>query len=311
MSKDKILDRILKLFKLGGNNPSEEETLSALTKARQLMVQHAISEYEVQAELDKQTNTSQRPRIDVTENRAYTRKIRRLARYDEIVALCVGALTDTEPILRTIKTMDGTYVSMNFAGADVDVIVASHLFMIFLPEVRRAARVRYGSAKWDVQHTSYAIGYATRMLDRAREMVTVAPEHADTMALVLYDKKQAISAYLNEQAVTKNTNRDNRITIDPMAYAGGYRDGARHHLDTNILQRDTRDREYGMTTNGTEFRQHQRVMTSHGAGTVVYVRMGAPTFAQVEAVSVILDAKRDRPNYTGTILPVAVVRPVE
>lgn len=49
-------------------------------------------------------------------------------------------------------------------------------------------------------------------------------------------------------------------------------------------------------------RQGDRVSTSLGKGTVAYVRMAPPTYSEVDAVSVVLDAKRHRPGYSGTIL---------
>lgn len=53
-----------------------------------------------------------------------------------------------------------------------------------------------------------------------------------------------------------------------------------------------------------------RVVTPLGPGGVAYVRMAAPNYATPEAVSVVLDARRADPNYSGTIFPAADVRPV-
>lgn len=44
-------------------------------------------------------------------------------------------------------------------------------------------------------------------------------------------------------------------------------------------------------------------------GTVKYVRMGAPSYSQVEAVSVLLDCIA-RPEYSGTIFPAAEVEEI-
>lgn len=52
-----------------------------------------------------------------------------------------------------------------------------------------------------------------------------------------------------------------------------------------------------------------RVSTALGKGTVAYVRMAPPTYTEVEAVSVVLDAKRGQPGYTGTILDSSQVIP--
>ena len=51
----------------------------------------------------------------------------------------------------------------------------------------------------------------------------------------------------------------------------------------------------------------QRVTTPQGPGTVAYQRLAAPDYREAEAVSVVLDAKRQQPGYVGTIFPAAAV----
>jgi hypothetical protein len=57
-----------------------------------------------------------------------------------------------------------------------------------------------------------------------------------------------------------------------------------------------------------------RVQASDSApeqlGTVAFVRMAAPDYSSAEAVSVILDAHRERPGYSGSMFPAAQVTPV-
>jgi hypothetical protein len=228
-----IVERILKLFRLGSTsaNTTEAETLAAITKAKELMAKHDIDAYTVQTALDASTQTAGRQRIRVDQYTAYTRKIRNLARYDGIVAMCVGKLTQTEPLISNRRTLNGWYTSLLFVGTEADASVAQALFTIFLPEVRRAARKVYGSTLWDKQHTSYAIGYAVRMLDRAKTMVTtLTPEESQTMALIVQDKSSAISAYMKAEVI-HTTPKDKKMKIDPWAYAQGYRDGDGINLD--------------------------------------------------------------------------------
>ena len=52
-----------------------------------------------------------------------------------------------------------------------------------------------------------------------------------------------------------------------------------------------------------------RVNTAWGPGTVAYVRMASPDYTTVDAVSVVLDSKRTRPGYSGTIVAPADLRP--
>jgi hypothetical protein len=237
-SASRLIDRIVKLFKLGSRsaNTTEAETLAAITKAKQLMAEHAIAEHDVQQALNAEADRNKRARIDVTRRTAYTRKMTSLARYDEIVALCVQTLTSTRALLRQTHTLNGRYVSMDFIGEEVDSILASELFMIFLPEVRRAARQMFGSARWTLQHTSYAIGYATRMLDRARAMVsTLTPTQQSTMALVVQNKESAIQAYMNALELKKITKSDAKRRVDNTAFHQGYRDGASFNLTTRAV----------------------------------------------------------------------------
>ena len=53
-----------------------------------------------------------------------------------------------------------------------------------------------------------------------------------------------------------------------------------------------------------------RVATLQGPGTVIYVRMRPPLYAEAEALCVRLDARAGVPGYTGTIYRVADVAPV-
>lgn len=51
----------------------------------------------------------------------------------------------------------------------------------------------------------------------------------------------------------------------------------------------------------------QPVNTPDGPGTVGFVRMAPPNYSQPEAVSVILNSKRNNPNYKGTMYSANVV----
>lgn len=58
-------------------------------------------------------------------------------------------------------------------------------------------------------------------------------------------------------------------------------------------------------------RQGDRVSTPFGPGVVAFVRMAPPTYATIEAVSVVLDRHRTRLNYTGTMLAAGEVTRVD
>lgn len=57
------------------------------------------------------------------------------------------------------------------------------------------------------------------------------------------------------------------------------------------------------------FEKGQRVNTPLGPGTVAYQRLAAPDYRDAEAVSVVLDDRRDRYGYTGTLFAAYKVTP--
>lgn len=61
---------------------------------------------------------------------------------------------------------------------------------------------------------------------------------------------------------------------------------------------------WGQSPQPRYFRRGQRVKTPLGYGMVNYQRMRPPEYSEAEAVSVILDAKQNRPGYSGTIFSV-------
>jgi hypothetical protein len=59
------------------------------------------------------------------------------------------------------------------------------------------------------------------------------------------------------------------------------------------------------------FSQGQRVTTPLGLGTVAYQRLAGPDYTAAEAVSVVLDDRRERYGYTGTLFAAYKVTPCE
>lgn len=237
-SKEKLINKILKLFSLGsrGSGTTEAEMMAAITQAKILMARHDISESEVQlaghAANEKNKTTIN---YDIGSYTAYTRKMKSFARYDEVVAVCVGHLTSTKPILTRQRTMSGDYVSMRFIGTEMDVAVAAKLFMIFLQSVRSRTRQQYGSATWGREHTSYAIGFASRMETRAREMAAdLTPKEQQSTALILRTKESAIAEWLQQQEVTEGKRR--RSKLDDDAFSRGFIHGGSFNLGRSGLE---------------------------------------------------------------------------
>lgn len=241
-----LIRKITALFRLaehkaqpGQQGTSEAEVLAAVTKAKELMIRHAISEAMVQEAIDVDADRQHEPRWTINTHAAYSRKMKNLAYYDEIVSWCVGVLTGTEPLMYRSRGYDGKwYVQLRFVGAEGDVQVAAELFMIFLQALRDRTAGKMGRGKnvWGRLHTSYAIGFAQRMLDRAREeMRSLTREEAATMALVVRTKEDAIAVWKKEQAIGKGKAR--RISLDGMAHHQGYVDGADFSLSKQVIKK--------------------------------------------------------------------------
>ena len=49
------------------------------------------------------------------------------------------------------------------------------------------------------------------------------------------------------------------------------------------------------------FDSGDRVMTTKGVGTIVYKRMLPPNYVEAATYSVLLDNKKDEPNYVGSL----------
>lgn len=241
-NKEKIVERIIKLLTLGGqgavaSNSTEQEMEAALTKAKQLMAQHNLSMADVELKVGQTRADVFRERI--REASAYTRK-GSLAYYDKIVAQTVNALCD---VTNLIYTYPNGYRSMTFIGHEEDVAVAKEIFMIILEAVRAAARRTYGTG-WSKSHTSYAIGFASRLYHRAKAAADLSKPEQDTVALVLYDKNQALKAYMEEEhAKLRKGRKLNTSKLDADAYWTGHRHGASYNLGTeNMLGTKKRSR---------------------------------------------------------------------
>jgi hypothetical protein len=228
-NKDKILDRIVKLFRLGSAdaNTNEAEMLLAISRAKEMMARHSLTMAEVELKLGTPEHVSQL-RDRVREYTAYTRKIADFAYYDYNVASCVMILTGTRAIVSAGKKSWNGLSTMQFVGMQEDVAIAAEIFIIFLEAVRRSARATYGSG-WSGKHTAYAIGFSSRMARRAVEAGNqLSREEATTMALVIQDKGQAIDNWLRDRGTAPSTRRAKNV--DGEAYTRGYCDGANMNL---------------------------------------------------------------------------------
>lgn len=238
MAEQKIIDRIVKLFRLGDKsaNTTEAEMMLAVTKARELMAQHNLTMADIAEKKGQSIADSIRDRI--RQHPAYTRKGTRLADYDWQVAYAVGILTDTRVIQTwTQDWLGGKFVSAVFVGVEEDTALAGELFILWLKQVRAMARRVYGSGNtWGKRHTSYAVGVGYRLQERARRMVqTLSAGEQETMALVVQTKQSSIERWIaNNLNMVDKKQRASRLDDD--ALLRGYQDGAQFNMETRIIK---------------------------------------------------------------------------
>lgn len=236
--RSKILAKVVKLFDfahhqatLEQRGATESEVEVAVTQARRLMAQHLISMAEVEEAAGSRV---EQIRAAVSSTNAYTRKMKNLAPYDRVVASAVAKLTNTF----WITLHRGGYTTLQFVGEGDDVQLAITLFFTILEHVRAAARRVYGSAHWRKPHTSYAVGFAHRLLQRAEERgdLGLTDNQMQTLAMVVYRKQEAIQVYVKEKF--PNLKVDNaKLTYDLEAYWRGHTDGSRYDLGPDTKRR--------------------------------------------------------------------------
>lgn len=226
--KNKIIERIVKLFRLGhaSSNTTEAEMMLAATKARQLMVEHSIAMADIEGITDKVT--AERVVHNIKMHTAYTRKISDLADYDQFVAQAVDRLFDVRHLYWSGRNNHGVSV-MRFVGTEIDAEIAAEVFHIILTHVRKMARRTYGSDKWTKEHTSYAVGFANRLIVKAEELKKA--EQSNTLALVLYSKSQAVSRWLDQNIVWEKAETRRAKHYDNEALSRGYIDGNAYNIE--------------------------------------------------------------------------------
>jgi hypothetical protein len=221
MKREKLVDKVVKLFRLGDasrSHTTEGELLAAITKARELMSLHNISMVEVEGSLDE-TKVNEL-RIKVKEHSAYTRK-GKFAAYDHPIMTAVSVLTDTRVYLKT----NNGYQSCMFVGDETDAHIAGELYTVLLPSLRKFTRQECGPG-WSKYHTDYAIGFGRRVSERAQESLK-KEESNQSMALVVTKKKEALSQYMNKLQLSSVRRRSRQYSNE---YYKGYRDGTKMNL---------------------------------------------------------------------------------
>lgn len=227
--KKRFVEKVLKLFALGDSgktvvgtttNTSETEMEAAVGRARQMMLDHNITEADLKAHSEK----GQKVAHVIHNAVAWTLKRKSFAKYDNGIAYAVDAICDTRNYVQTHIEKGRWYVSRRFLGTETDVAVATRLFMVLMNEMHSMARRRFGPG-WSSSHSNYAIGLAVRVMQRAQAAKAdhLLPARQQTLALVLRDKKAAVDQEAENLGIVQKKGRQTRIR-DVSAYMQGQRD---------------------------------------------------------------------------------------
>lgn len=221
--KLKIAERVMKLFSLGDatKNQSEAEVQLAITKARELMMEHDLSLADIES-----LGTSKAKKVVhiITQTPVYTLR-QRFALYDDYIAAAVETITDTENYIRNFWQHSQRYWQRVFVGTETDVAVAKELFMVLLDGMRRRARDKYGKG-WSKKHIDYCLGYSYALVIKARQAYrdTLPAGDQKSVALaIIADKKAARETYTKKLNLTPGKKRRMRVHAD--AWAAGEQDG--------------------------------------------------------------------------------------
>lgn len=221
-SKKKLAERVLKLFTLGeaGRNNSEAEAMAAVTKAREMMLQYNLTLADIEA---VGTAKAKKVAIQIVQAPCYTLK-QRFAVYDDYVAAAVEQITDTRSMTQNKWQGHQRYWQRVFIGTEMDVAVAGELFLVLLDSMRQHARRRFGKG-WSKKHTSYSLGFSAQIYQRSKvdHMLTLPPGDAETVALVLRDKKKATDEWMDKHTVKGKVRK---VDLDFMAHEAGRADGS-------------------------------------------------------------------------------------
>jgi hypothetical protein len=213
-AEESIVSRVQKLLALALNNSNPAEAELAMTKARELMVKHAVEEWQLagkKTELDVDI-----VKIDIG---------RRFEGWMKIVQIAVTQMYDGKNYVGTRGGADVATIVL--AKSDVELFQTSYAFVV-KTILREAAKITHGKTV----ASSFRMGAAVGLLD-AVEKVKAAERNAppkgkagaESTALVLVRKdsiaKAAKEMFPKTRAMSIAVN-----AADRASYAAGYNLGA-------------------------------------------------------------------------------------
>ena len=204
--------RVKKLLALS-KSPNENEALSALRKANELMAEHKLSKAEFAGYVEKSVKST-----------------KRAVRWRIILANAVERLYATE------HYRDAVTGSMVFIGEELDAFMSAEMFSYFVRTIERmAAQNIRKNAKYRYRQ-SYREGIASRIFDRMWEL---GQQCSWRNPKELEQKKNEISAWVNNQ-VSLTNGKAKKSKQNNRAFTRGMNDGDSVSLSRQMTGSGTR-----------------------------------------------------------------------
>ena len=209
---ESVKRRVKKLLALS-TSPNENEALSALRKANELMAEHKLSKAVFAGYVEKSVKST-----------------KRAVRWRTILANAVERLYATE------HYRDVVTGSMVFIGEELDVFMAVEMYSYFVRTIdRMAAQNIRKNAKYKYRQ-SYRAGIASRLWDRMNEL---GQQCSWRNPKEVEQKKNEISAWVNNQ-VSLTDGKAKKYKQNDKAFARGVNDGDSVSLSRQMTGSGTR-----------------------------------------------------------------------
>lgn len=246
-NREKIINTIAKLFELANpeRNNSEGEILNALTRAKEMMAQYEVTEYELAQSSSDGANAL--PDWLFTEADLNIGQRNKLMYWENVLLSAVQNLTGTKAVIH--KTVDPTSYLRNasrnsyslriaFYGDDVDCKIALHLFAY----LSAAAVLNAAHLKGKTARNSYLVGFMTAVFHRSKEAVTsTKTDFSNQHALVSTEKKDWLDRNLKDRFENLTKTKAKATIGSEKDYASGYADGRNQSLrGDNLLEKGDR-----------------------------------------------------------------------
>lgn len=205
-SREKVLEKIEKLLALAGNNPSENEAISAALKAQELMAKYNIELADIQGEAKAETITTET--YTPKANCHYVRKWR----YTLSQIIAKNFCCKTYSIARD---------AIAFYGYEKDAKIAVEVFKFLFETGNKLANRYYLKCKKEGKDTKGVLNaYLVGFCDGIKEVLD-----KQCTALMIVVPKEVEEAYEEHSKGFKRISSSLRISSDGRAYDEGKTDG--------------------------------------------------------------------------------------